>query len=98
MARARAALAWVSTGAVGAAVRPARHGRDQADRHDEQAAEDHGRQRRELGFELQLFQPLLQTALQEVRALAGLVGVELGVGFTGLFLELELLRRGDPSR
>ncbi len=91
MARARAALACVSTGADGAAGCLTRHGRDQARGHHQQPAEHHRRQRRDLGFELQLLQPLLQAALEIVGPLAGLARVELGVGLAGLLLELELL-------
>ncbi len=96
MARARAALACVSAGVAGAASCPSGHGVDQADGHNQQPAQDHRRQRRELGFELQFFQSLLETTLQEVGTLAGFVGVELGVGSAGLFLELELLRPVIP--
>ena len=91
MARARAALACVSTGAVGAGGGRPVIARDQAQRHDQQPAEHDGRQRRDLRFELQLLQALLQPRLQVVGALAGLAGVEPGVGLAGLLLELELL-------
>ena len=81
----------MSTGAVGDRGCPAGHGGEQTGRDDQQAAEDDGRQRRDLRFELQLLQPLLQPGLELVGALAGLAGVEPGVGLAGLLLELELL-------
>ena len=73
-----------------AAVRPA-IGREQASRHHQQPAEHDRRQRRDLGFELQVLQPLLQPALQVIGPLARLRRVELGIGFAGLLLEFELL-------
>ena len=94
MARARAAAACVSTGCAGMLARrrrPARHGRQQPHRHHQHAAEHHGRQRRDLRFELQLLQSLLQARLQAVGALARLARVEPGVGLAGLLLQLELL-------
>ena len=81
----------MSTGADRRGHRPPGHGREQAQRHHQQAAEDHRRQRRDLGFELQLLQALLQPRLEVVGALAGLARVEPGVGLAGLLLELELL-------
>ena len=68
---------------------PARR-RDQYDGDHEQPPEDHRWQRRHLGFELQVSQPLLQTPLQVVGALARLARVESGVRRASLFLELEL--------
>ena len=52
--------------------RPARHRREQPHRHHQQPAQHHRRQRRDLRFELQLLQPLLQPRLQVVGALARL--------------------------
>ena len=90
MARARAALACVSTGACRRRC-PARHGREQARRHHQQPAEHHRRQRRDLGFELQVLQPLLEPPLEVIGPLARLGRVELGIGLAGPLLELELL-------
>ena len=70
---------------------PARHVREQARRHHQQPAEHHRRQRRDLGFELQVLQPLLEPALEVIGPLARLGRVELGVGLAGPLLKLELL-------
>ena len=61
------------------------------DGHDQHPAEHHRRQRRDLRFELQVLQPLLQSTLEIIGPLAGLGRVELRVGLAGLLLQLELL-------
>jgi len=70
--------------------RPPAHRRDQSHRHDEHPAEHHGRQWRNLGFELELLQPPLQACLQAISPLARLRRIEPGVRLTRLLLELEL--------
>ena len=91
IARARAALAWVSTGAVDAvadrpaiaAIRPAGT--------TSRPPSTTGGSGEICALELQLLQPLLQPRLEVVGPLAGLARVEPGVGLPGLLLELELL-------
>ncbi len=60
---------WLANGR-----RRAAHRAKQADRCDQQAAEDHGRQRGQLPLALNLLQPALQAALQVIGPLARLRG------------------------
>ena len=81
----------MSTAVCADGLRQPAHRADQPDRHDQQAAEHDGRQRRQLALALDLLHALLQPGLQLVRPLARLAGVEPRVGLAGLLLLLELL-------
>ena len=87
----------MSTACVALWQRPAGHLGNQSGRHHHEAAQCHRRQRRDLRFEIELLHALLEPRLQVVRAAARFLGVEAGIGFAGLLLQLQVLERDGPS-
>ena len=70
---------------------PAGHLGNESGRHDHEAAQCHRRQRRDLRFKIELLHAFLEPRLQVVRAAARFLGVQAGVGFARLLLELQVL-------
>ena len=74
------------------------HCPEQPKRYDQGRAEHDRGPRRDLALQLDFGQPFLQAFLEAVGALAGLGGVEAGVGAAGLLLQLEVFGAAVPVR
>ena len=65
--------------------------RKQSERHDDETAQYHRRQRGDLAFEFELLHSLLEPTLKVVSSAPGFLRIEPGVGFAGLLLKFEFL-------
>ena len=86
----------MSTACVDFGQWSAGHLGNQSGWHDYEAAQCYRWQRRDLRFEIEFSHAFLESRLQVVCAAACFLGVEPGIGFAGLLLQLQVLSAMVP--